>query len=147
MAGGGVIVRIFEGRAPEVDAVLVCFCLCFLSGSSQQPKKKPGVSQTSEGVGAVEGLWWPVVVVSQLPRNQPGLQVVEAGTELVLEVEVLGGSVVVVTVTFASSLQPNQPGVTQDVVVYVVVMTGWVEVVVSSKQPHQPGVLQVVVRV
>lgn len=49
-------------------------------------------------------------------------------------------------------MQPNQPGVSQDVAVvgsavfsfFVVVVS---EVVVSSKHPHQPGVLHVDVRV
>jgi hypothetical protein len=54
--------------------------------------------------------------------------------------------VVVVTL----SLQPNQPGVRQVVVVVVVTSVDVLVppvVVVSSKQPHQPGVLQVSVRV
>lgn len=59
----------------------------------------------------------------------------------------VGGSVVVVTVKFADSLQPNQPGVRQVVVVNVVVTTGWVLLVDPSRQPHQPGVLQVAVLV
>lgn len=42
------------------------------------------------------------------------------------------------------SLQPNQPGVLQ-VVVLVVGVVVVVVVVLSSKQPHHPGVLQVVV--
>ena len=66
----------------------------------------------------------------------------------IVDVDV-GGAVVVVIVTFTSLLQPNHPGVAQLVVVYVVVITGMVELVVmvSSKHPHHPGVLQVVVRV
>ena len=69
--------------------------------------------------------------------------VVDAGTDDV----VVGSSVVVVTVRFADSLQPNQPGVRHVVVVYVVVATGCVDVVDSSRQPHHPGVLQVLVLV
>jgi len=63
--------------------------------------------------------------------------------------ETVAGTVVVVTVTLTSSLQPNQPGVAQLVVVYVVVTTGVLDVVVvvSSRHPHHPGVLHVVVRV
>lgn len=146
-AGGGVIVRIFESLADDV--VLVCLCLCFRSGSSQQPKKRPGVSQVSESEVVLVGVLW-AVVVSHPPPNQPGLHVVEAeavveaGTDDVLDE--VGASVVVVSVRFADSLQPNQPGVTQVVVVYVVVATGWV-LVVSSRQPHHPGVLQVLVLV
>lgn len=50
------------------------------------------------------------------------------------------------------SLQPNQPGVLQLVVVDVAALVAvdvelTVVVVDSSRQPHQPGVLQVVVRV
>lgn len=56
----------------------------------------------------------------------------------------------VLVVIVVLSLQPNQPGVKQ--VVVVVVRTSVdvlvpVVVVVSSKHPHQPGVLQVSVRV
>lgn len=67
------------------------------------------------------------MVESQPPPNQPGLQVVEADgvADADTEADVLvGGSVVVVTVIFARSLHPNQPGVRQVVVVYVVVTTG-----------------------
>lgn len=94
-----------------------------------------------------------IVVVSQPPPNQPGLHDVEAVFVFDAETEVLvlvGGSVIVVIVMFARSLQPNQPGVRQVVVVYVVVTTGRVEVVplvVSSRQPHHPGVWQVLVLV
>jgi hypothetical protein len=69
-------------------------------------------------------------------------------------IDVVGGvmvwsAVVVVMVTFTVDLHPNHPGEMQLVVVYVVVITGVVEVVVddSSRQPHHPGVLQVVVLV
>lgn len=90
-----------------------------------------------------------LLVVSQPPPKKPGLQteVLECVVDADAEGDVVfGGSVVVVTVTFPRSLQPNQPGVRQVVVVYVVVMTECVEVVpdvVSSRHPHQPGVLQV----
>lgn len=66
------------------------------------------------------------VLVLHPPPNQPGLHVedaeavVDAGRDDVL----VGGSVVVVTVRLADSLHPNQPGVKQVVVVYVVVTTG-----------------------
>lgn len=52
-------------------------------------------------------------------------------------------------VTVVSSLHPNQPGVLQIDVVYVVVLVADVkfDVVDGSKQPHQPGVLQISVLV
>lgn len=53
---------------------------------------------------------------------------------------------VVVYVVVASSLQPNQPGVRQVVVVTVLVSVT-VLLVLSSRHPHHPGVLQVSVRV
>jgi len=62
-----------------------------------------------------------------------------------------GDVMVVVRVIVLGSLQPNQPGVLQVVVVsvLVIVVVGVCDVVVvdSSRQPHQPGVLQVSVRV
>ena len=60
------------------------------------------------------------------------------------EVILLDDDVVVV-----SSLQPNQPGVSQVVVddVEVLVVVVGAEVVDSSRHPHHPGVLQVSVRV
>lgn len=61
-----------------------------------------------------------------------------------------GEVMVVVSVIVLGSLQPNQPGVLQVVVVsvLVIVVVGVCDVVVdSSRQPHQPGVLQVSVRV
>lgn len=124
-AGGGVIVSVLESTAE-----VVCLCRRFSSGGSQQPKKRPGVSQVSESDVvwvAVDVLGVDVVVVlSQPPPNQPGLHVVEV--EAVVDAEtddvLVGGSVVVVTVRFADSLHPNQPGVKQVVVVYVVVATG-----------------------
>jgi hypothetical protein len=62
-----------------------------------------------------------------------------------------GEVIVVVRVIVVGSLQPNQPGVLQVVVVnvLVIVVVEVVDVVVedSSRQPHQPGVLQVSVRV
>jgi hypothetical protein len=62
-----------------------------------------------------------------------------------------GEVMVVVRVMVLGSLQPNQPGVLQVVVVsvLVIVVVEVVDVVVvdSSRQPHQPGVLQVSVRV
>lgn len=74
---------------------------------------------------------------------------------LLVHVVVVVGSleevVVVVVVTEVLSLQPNQPGVLQvlvlddDVLISVVIER--VAVVLSSRQPHQPGVLQVCVRV
>lgn len=146
-AGGGVIVRIFESLAEDI--VLECLWPCFRSGSSQHPKKIPGVSQVSESEVVLVGVLW-TVVVSHPPPSQPDLHdveteaVVEAGTDDVLEA--VGASVVVVTVRFADSLHPNQPGVRQVVVVYVVVATGCV-LVVPSRQPHHPGVLQVLVLV
>lgn len=125
-AGGGVIVRVTD---PDTDDDVVR--LCFLSGSSQQPKKRPGVSQVSESDVVLVGVVWVeiLVVVSHPPPNQPGLQVVEAevvvdaGTDVDV-LDVVGTSVVVVTVRFADTWQPNQPGVKQVVVVYVVVATG-----------------------
>lgn len=122
-----------------------------VGSGSQQPKKKPGVSHVSLSFAVLVGVLLVDVVVVEVqpPPNQPGLHVVDldavidAGTDSDVRV---GGSVVVVTVMFARSLQPNQPGLTQVVVVYVVVTTIWVEVVpvvLSSRQPHQPGVLQV----
>jgi len=55
---------------------------------------------------------------------------------------------VVVMVVVVSSLQPNQPGVLQEVVVVVLVEVVVVPVVVdSSRHPHQPGVLHVSVLV
>lgn len=57
----------------------------------------------------------------------------------------------VVVVASVLSLQPNQPGVLQVLVLVdedeVMVLAGFVVVVVGSLQPHQPGVLQVSVRV
>ena len=62
-----------------------------------------------------------------------------------------GEVMVVVRVMVLGSLQPNQPGVLQVVVVsvLVIVVVAVVDAVVvdSSRQPHQPGVLQVSVRV
>jgi hypothetical protein len=62
-----------------------------------------------------------------------------------------GEVIVVVRVIVLGSLQPNQPGVLQVVVVSVLVIVVVeicdVVVVDSSRQPHQPGVLQVSVRV
>jgi hypothetical protein len=62
-----------------------------------------------------------------------------------------GEVMVVVRVMVLGSLQPNQPGVLQVVVVsvLVIVVVEVVDAVVvdSSRQPHQPGVLQVSVRV
>ena len=144
--GGGVIVW--------KSLLLLDFeeCLCLRSGSSQQPKNRPGVLHVSASVVDVcvgveyEDKDVVVMLDSHPPPNQPGLQdalaVVEAGTDEV----VVGASTVVVIVRFADSLHPNQPGCRHVVVVYVVVTTGRVDdgrLVVSSKQPHQPGVLQV----
>lgn len=64
-----------------------------------------------------------------------------------------GTGMAVPTVVVVGSLQPNQPGVLQVVVVEVFEGDEVVEVVVevvvavSSRQPHHPGVLQVAVRV
>jgi len=128
-AGGGVIVRV-------LGSVIVdeyeWGCLCFRSGSSQHPKKKPGVSHISESDVVLVGVLWSEVLVEVLvshpPPNQPGLQVEVVEAEAVMEAGVdgalVGGSVVVVMVRFADSLHPNQPGVKQVVVVYVVVTTG-----------------------
>lgn len=86
-----------------------------------------------------------VAVLSMQPQNRPGVR-----QDVLVKV---GVGVVVVMVVVVLSLQPNQPGVRQVVVVTVVVTTGidvvWepVPVVVSSKQPHHPGVWQVSVRV
>lgn len=122
-----VVVTVVAGGGVIVERLAVYVCSCFLSGSSQQPKNKPGVSQTSESVvvlvevGAFEvlRLGGVVVVWSQPPPNQPGLHdleaVVVAGVDG--DADIVGRSVVVVTVTLASSLQPNQPGVRQVVVV------------------------------
>jgi hypothetical protein len=77
--------------------------------------------------------------------NQPLLvQVVVVGS--------LDGVVVVVAaVVEVLSLHPNQPGVSQVLVLIealdVLVLVDPVAVVLSSRQPHQPGVLQVSVRV
>jgi hypothetical protein len=67
-----------------------------------------------------------------------------------LIVVVTGGDrgAVVVDVVVVGSLQPNQPGVLQLVVVVVSeVLVFAVIVVVLSRQPHHPGVLQVEVLV
>jgi len=87
----------------------------------------PGCSQTVE-VGLAED----------------GACVAEAGMDVVGGV-IVSSAVVVVIVTLTSDLQPNQPGLMQLVVVYVVVIIGVVEVVVddSSRHPHHPGVLHV----
>ncbi len=66
---------------------------------------------------------------------------------IVATFKLVGAAVVV----GSSRQRPNQPGVSQVVVVVVVDELDEVEVVVvvvvSSKQPHHPGVLQVDVRV
>ena len=130
-AGGGVIVRVL-GSVMVDERECECECLCFCSGSSQQPKKRPGVSQVSESdvVLVLVGVLWAVLAVelSQPPPNQPCLHVDVVETEAVMDAGtdnvLVGGSVVVVTVRFADSLHANQPGVKQVVVVYVVVTTG-----------------------
>lgn len=74
---------------------------------------------------------------------------------LLVQVAVVGSTeleeVVEVVVAEVLSLQPNQPGVSQVLVLVetldVVVVINFVVVVLSSRQPHHPGVLQVSVLV
>ena len=145
-----VLVTVAGGEVMVVGVLVWCF---FFLSSSQQPKNIPGVLQTSSVVEVWVGvvLVLNVVVVPQSSPNHPCLQdVVVAEFDAVVAavvVEVVGARVVVVMVVFAASLQPNQPGVRQVVVVYVVVMMGVDEVELGSRHPHHPGVLQVVVRV
>ena len=100
-----------------------------------------------------------VVVESQHPQILPGVwQVVVAVVEILSDeaefavlvtVAIGGGGEVIVVVSVSvvrPSLQPNQPGVAQAVVVEVDVIVV-VGVVLSSRHPHQPGVLHVCVRV
>ena len=108
--------------------------LCCLSGSSQHPKKRPGVSQVSESVVVFVGVGLRVVDVvlvdSQPPPNQPDLHVVTAVVDAGIDDDdvdvVVGASVVVVTLNDVLSTHPNQPGVRHDDVRYVVVTTGTV---------------------
>jgi hypothetical protein len=123
--------------------------------TSLQPNQ-PGVLQVAEdegdglddeeavdlGVELAEGL--VVTALLLVAGTSEGVVMVGAGAA---EGEVM----VVVRVIVLGSLQPNQPGVLQVVVVrvLVIVVVEVVDVVVvdSSRQPHQPGVLQVSVRV
>lgn len=96
-----------------------------------------------------------VEVGSSLHPHHPGVkQVVLVGSCMDFVVVVDGAVVCVfVVVVVVLSLQPNQPGVSQECVVDVVVVGADVVVtapdvvVLSSKHPHQPGVLHVSVRV
>lgn len=89
-----------------------------------------------------------VVVAGTSSRHLPN-------QPLLVQVVVVGSAeleeVVEVVVAEVLSLQPNQPGVSQVLVLVealdVVVMIDCVVVVLSSRQPHHPGVLQVSVRV
>ena len=105
-------------------------------------------------------------MVLHQPKNHQPTQVVLV---IVFEGLAVGGGVVVMVglgltsslLVVVGSLQPNQPGVLQvvvvvdaeDVVVVIVVVIVVVrvlvpdEVVLSSRQPHHPGVLHVLVRV
>lgn len=88
-----------------------------------------------------------VVVGSRQPPNQPGSWQVDVGVGVVGDVA--EGKILVALIVVVGSLQPNQPGVLQVVVVVVVVemlvvvVVVDVLVVVLSKQPHHPGVSQV----
>ena len=93
------------------------------------------------------------VVLSLQQPKKPGCR---HEYELVVDVicaDVAGGvsdgaGTAVPTVVVVGSMQPNQPGVLQVVVVEVLdEEVVEVVVVVSSRQPHHPGVLHVVVRV
>lgn len=131
---------------------------------SRQPKKKPGVTQWV--VSEVDVLWTECEYEvedgeeSWQPPNQPGCWHDVLEGPLVVCVVVRGtdaedDGAAVPTVVVVGSLQPNQPGVLQVVVVeidvlvlvLVLVLVIIVEVLDSSRQPHHPGVLQVVVRV
>jgi hypothetical protein len=90
---------------------------------SLQPKKKPGVLHVS-GSSVCFALVLVEVAVGagSLQPHQPGTQVVEpeavvVAVCVVVVVASVAGMVVVVMVVFFSSLQPNQPGDTQVVVV------------------------------
>jgi hypothetical protein len=129
---------------------------------SRQPKNKPGVSQWV--VSEVDVLWTECECEvedgeeSWQPPNQPGCwhDVLEAPPvvcAVVRGTDAEDDGAAVPTVVVVGSLQPNQPGVLQvvvveiDVLVLVLVLVVLVDVLDSSRQPHQPGVLQVVVRV
>jgi hypothetical protein len=123
--------------------------------ASLQPHH-PGVSQVAEDEG--DGLDDDVAV--ELGVELAG-ELVMTALLLVAGISEVGVTIgagaaegevmVVVRVMVLGSLQPNQPGVLQVVVVsvLVIVFVEVVDVVVvdSSRQPHQPGVLQVSVRV
>jgi hypothetical protein len=122
--------------------------------ASLQPHQ-PGVSQVAEDEGdglddgAVElGVELAVELVVTALLLVAGMS--EVGVTIGAG-EAEGEVMVVVRVMVLGSLQPNQPGVLQVVVVsvLVIVVVEVVDVVVvdSSRQPHQPGVLQVSVRV
>ncbi len=115
---------------------------------SRQPQKYPGVLQGRPVVEERAVLVLVVVLVVlvgslHLPNHPGCLQVileVVGLVVLVIEGDRLGVGVDVVVVV-VGSLQPNQPGVLQLVVVVVLeVLVVVVAVVVLSKQPHQPGV-------
>jgi hypothetical protein len=129
---------------------------------SRQPKNKPGVSQCV--VSEVDVLWTECECEveedkeSWQPPNQPGCWHGVLEGPLVVCAVVRGtdaedDGAAVSTVVVVGSLQPNQPGVLQvvvveiDVLLLVLVLVVVVDVLDSSRQPHQPGVLQVVVRV
>ena len=57
-AGGGVIVHVLDLNVDDEEV-----CLCFLSESSQHPKKRPGVSHVSESEVVLVGVLWAVVIV------------------------------------------------------------------------------------
>ena len=108
---------------------------CLVEDRSWQPKKRPGVLQWLWVVEDGANVWLSL----RCPVGLTVVVIVGLGVAPVLDVCV-------------GSLQPNQPGVLQLVVVGVVSrVVVDVEVVVvvvdSSRQPHQPGVLHVDVRV
>lgn len=116
----------------DVDVLWTeCTCDGEEGEASWQPPNQPGCWQ--------EGLAEPLTVVRAVVR----------GT--VAEDE----GIAVPTVVVVGSLQPNQPGVLQVVVVEMdvlvlvleLVLIVFVDVLDSSRHPHHPGVLQVVVRV
>jgi len=127
---------------------------------SRHPKNRLGVSQSS----ALDvGVLWTECEVdiedeSWQPPNQPRWWHEVLADPLIVVLAVVCGTVAdddgtaVTTVVVVASLQPNQPGVLQVVVVETDVELVLVLVVIvlvddSSKHPHHPGVLQVSVRV
>lgn len=130
-------VDVLAGDVLEID-VLVAECLVEVV-ESWQPNQ-PGDLQVEEEVAVAVGLGGEEVIADE-----------EAAADVVVTLGAGAGVamplvIVVVSVVVISSLQPNQPGDKQVVVVMVsVVVAG--TVVDSSKQPHHPGVLHVSVLV